>query len=276
MEQIAIVLKQAAPAVCAAIEPGREPCEWAFHRIGEDSAWVVLETTRQTRERALQAFARAVVREYEPVLVRSNIRRHYRYFSGEELTEIALQAQGHLMAQQSVRRRVGMVTRALDSVSREVPRMDLDGVLTFRCREYMDAIDDAVDRAVDDLLMEREYREFIRLLKCFVDAQPSRIGKVNAILKPEGAFVLLDAQGQPIESDTVQEFVVEMVDSELNYEDLLVSALITLAPARVVLHGPPELMEAGSAVTVRDVYAGRADVCPGCVFCAEAQRRHHR
>lgn len=276
VEQIAIVLKQAAPAVCAAMQPGGEDGEWSFHRTGEDSACVVLATTHQTRERSLQTFARAVVRGYEPALLRSNIRRHYRYFSVEELSEIAAQAEGHLSAQQSLKRRVGIVARALDAVSREVPRMDLEGVLTFRCRDYMDAIDDAVDRAVDDLLMEREYREFIRLLKCFVDAQPSRIGKVNAILQREGAFMLLDAQGHPIESETVREFVVEMVDSELNYEDLLVSALITLAPARVVLHGPPDLMQAGSAVTVRDVYAGRADVCNGCTFCREVERRHNR
>ena len=41
----------------------------------------------------------------------------------------------------------------------------LDGFINFRLKDYMLEIEGLVDDAVDDFLMEKEYLEFIRLLR---------------------------------------------------------------------------------------------------------------
>jgi hypothetical protein len=55
-----------------------------------------------------------------------------------------------------------------------------------------------------------------------------------------------------------------MVDNDVNYDDLLISALITIAPARIVLHFQDERNVIG---TIQDVFIERVALCQGCSLC---------
>ena len=44
--------------------------------------------------------------------------------------------------------------------------MILDGFVTFRIKEYIEKIDELVDEGVNKYIVEKEYAEFISLLKC--------------------------------------------------------------------------------------------------------------
>ena len=55
---------------------------------------------------------------------------------------------------------------------------------------------------------------------------------------------------------------------EINYEDLLISALITIAPKTVMLHFASAAGKANTVVeTIKSVFAGRVTVCRGCKLC---------
>jgi len=73
----------------------------------------------------------------------------------------------------------------------------------------------------------------------------------------------------PIENQTLEEFVVEMVDTEINYDDLLISALITIAPKHLTLHGSEETLAQENIETVRHVFLERVSTCTGCSICKE-------
>jgi putative sporulation protein YtxC len=228
------------------------------------------------RHYVANALSDVIVEQWEPDLIRKIIRGTYNYFSLDE-QETIVQYSGRNLASEietvdreqlyKVNRKSQILHRLRDYLD-GASELVLEGFITFRLRDYVEEVEDAVDRAVDDFLMEREYREFIRLLKYFVDVQEPRMEHVHVLVRPGGSFKLVDEDGSAIRSEYLEEFVVEMVDSEVNYEDLLISALITLAPKAVTLHTQTTHEWDESIETIKGVFTDRVHFCDDeCTLC---------
>jgi len=223
------------------------------------------------------ALSDVIVDNWEQRLLRKFIRSSYYYFNSEEQDTILSYAGRNLnsggtepAAAQTLARKRQVLHRLLDYLD-GVDELVLEGFVTFRLKDYVEELEDAVDRAVDDFLMEKEYMEFIRLLRYFVEAQEPRVDEVHVVVYPGGGFKLLDETGQPIHNEYLEEFVVEMLDSEVNYEDLLISSLITIAPSRVSLHLPVMTGRDEAVETVRSVFGDRVTLCRGCETCLHGE-----
>ncbi len=239
---------------------------------GESSGPSHMETL--VRHYVASALSDVIVEKWESDLIRKIIRGTYSYFTQDEQEQIAvytgrsLSGHGSDSWQWHKVNRKSQILHKLRDYFDSADELVLEGFVTFRLREYLDELEDAVDRAVDEFLMEREYREFIRLLKYFVDVQEPRIDHVHVLLRHGGSFKLVDDDGGAIRSESLEEFVVEMVDSEVNYEDLLISALITLAPRSLTVHYQTSSERDESLETIMGVFGDRVRLCEECSFCA--------
>ncbi len=146
-------------------------------------------------------------------------------------------------------------------------RLVLEGFVRFQLKEYFSELKEAIDYSVEHYMVEREYREFIKLLKYFVEMQPPRIDEVNIRVESGAMIALLDEEGEPIGHDQLRSVLLDAGPEEIDCEDLLLSALITIAPARVILHviDPLEVVD-----TIRQVFGERATTCPGCSICRKS------
>lgn len=61
----------------------------------------------------------------------------------------------------------------------------------------------------------------------------------------------------------------------LNYEDLVVSALITIAPRNIMVHTSDRLSDKEVLETIKSVFEGRVVVCEGCELCIPAGKSTH-
>jgi putative sporulation protein YtxC len=231
------------------------------------------------RHYVANALSDVIVEKLEKDLIRKIIRSSYYYFSRDEQETISAHAHRnlHLPGEAGERSLLYKVSRKSKILHRLRDFLDqsnelvVEGFVTFRLRDYLDELEDAVDRAVDDFLMEREHKEFVRLLRYFVDVQEPRMEQVHVMMKEGGSFKLVDREGVAIRSEYLEEFVVEMVESEVNYEDLLISALITLAPRLISIHGSVSAEWDESVETIKGVFGERVSLCAGCLLCEGVQ-----
>ena len=114
-------------------------------------------------------------------------------------------------------------------------KINIDGFIRFRLKDYVADLADAVSYAVDEYMMEKEYREFIKLLRYFVDIQEPRLHTVHLVIKKDKKHLLFDDKQQEISHEYIDGFFNEIIDGDVNYEDLLISALITIAPKRLFI-----------------------------------------
>lgn len=216
-----------------------------------------------------------ILKHWEDPLIKEIIRENYFYFGEEEKNTIYQYALRHINREERdyqdtiywLGRKNRIIQKIMDYLDVN-NRINIDGFIRFRLKEYIGELRDAADRAVDEYLMEREYREFIQLLKYFVEVQEPRMDVVHVVVAGSH-FKLLDDRLKPVKSEYLEGFIVNMVDSEINYEDLLISALITIAPKQVTLHYKSQEMHSTTLDTIRSVFEGRVSECRGCSLCQE-------
>lgn len=218
-----------------------------------------------------------ILNNWERVLLLDIIRQNYYYFTADEqhmIFQIALKHLNHGMENNDETfveylARKSLVLQKLLEYLQSNDRLIIEGFIKFRLKDYLQELYAVADKAVDDYMLEKEYKEFIKLLKYFVEIQEPRLDLVHVLLQPSGCFKLLDSNQKNISSDYLDGFIIETNDPEINYEDLLVSALITIAPNSIVLHFQADRHSMRATDTIKSVFGDRVKYCEGCSICAK-------
>lgn len=144
--------------------------------------------------------------------------------------------------------------------------MVVEGFINFCLQDYLTEVRFAVELAMEELKNEKEYNDFVTLLRYFVDTQVPKINEVNVMLDDNGIFNLWDGDGIKIEENYMSYYLDDMLMNEINFDDVLISILITIAPRRIVLHNASDL---GSepVETIKKVFKEKIRMCSGCERC---------
>ena len=234
-----------------------------------------LESYKVLKTYISNALADYIIRQYEEKLITRIINSNFCYFNAAEKKEILQRALSIIRNEDKtfinslfqIRRRNVIVRRLMDYFDNS-NSIILDGFVNFRLKDYIKDLEEIVDKAVDDFLMDREYREFIRLLRYFVEIQEPKIDTVHVIVNYDNRYTLLDGSRREITNECIQEYVNEITEGEINYDDLLVSSLITFAPRKVVIHSMGHFRNKELMETIKNVFCGRVIICQGCDVCS--------
>jgi putative sporulation protein YtxC len=162
-------------------------------------------------------------------------------------------------------RRVSKLANTIASYLAEDPFMHVEGFLRFRAESYVEELRDTVSYAVDEWMMERQYQEFISLLKYFVYIQEAKIPAAHVVHHGNHDFTLLDETMMAIDTKQMDQFVVELIDKDINYEDVIVSTLISVSPGKLFVH--TRTPEQQVIKTILTIFEGRAELCTNCQVC---------
>jgi putative sporulation protein YtxC len=143
----------------------------------------------------------------------------------------------------------------------------LEGVRLFLLGDIRREIEAAVDEAVDVHLMEQEYEEFVELLKRLVAVSSTRLEWVHVFFGGD-AFYFEDPARHRVGEDLVEE-ISEGVDLVDGIDDLVISALVSLAPSRITVH--QGYLSREGRDTLVDVFNDRVVFCGGCSRCFTPQ-----
>jgi putative sporulation protein YtxC len=233
------------------------------------------------RYHVASALADNIVFDVEKELISKVLLSRYSYFDDSEREKIAdfvldtlnrrSQGDEEGQVQAAVRRRNDVLFTLLDYLDTG-DCLILEGFMRFRLKRYMEQIETAADSAVDDFMLEKEYNEFIRLLKYFVDVQEPKIDEIHVIARPNGRFRLLDESGKAVDSEYLEGMPLEPGQGDVDHEDLLISALIAVSPKKIILHG---FQGENASETISRVFDDRVSNCSGCKFCEKYLGRMH-
>jgi putative sporulation protein YtxC len=142
----------------------------------------------------------------------------------------------------------------------------VEGFVRFRLREFEKDRYRAIEQAIDEYLMDQEYREFIQLIRYFLDMQTSCLPLIHLLYGQKGVL-FIDSDGNPIREFEWQSYSLGNWEHELHFDDLVISSLIQLAPLKVRVHSKQGVRLPLIVDTVFDIFENRAQLCPGCTLC---------
>ncbi len=221
------------------------------------------------------ALADYIIEQYEQKLLVRLINSNYGYFSVSDRKEILRLSLKIIRNEDKVFlntlfqiRRRNLIVKKLLEYFENSSSIILDGFVNFRLKDYIKDLEEIIDKAVDDFLMEREYKEFIRLLRYFVEIQDPKVNVVHVVMEFENRYMLMDEKKQVITNECIQEFVTDLNETEINHDDLLVSSLITLSPKKIVIHNVEKFKNKELLDTIKNVFLGKVVLCNDCEICS--------
>jgi putative sporulation protein YtxC len=222
-----------------------------------------------------------IINNMEDILVFEIIKQQYYYFNHDERKIIYKKSKEVLNPNNYNEKNLYYSNRRKKRVKERINiylqynnEINLDGFIRFRLKSYYRELEIAVEEAVDDYLMEKEYDEFIRLLKYFVEVQEPKRKIVHVVLEENGFFNLFDGNNNLINNDYLEGFIVELIDEDVNYEDLLISALITIAPENIILHQSQNSQNCNTIKTIKKVFGDKVEDCKGCKMCNHLKNKN--
>lgn len=192
----------------------------------------------------------------------------------KELSLKALRSEGPITDENSIfcMNRKNAVIQKIEECIEENKEINIKGFITFRMKEIRDDLESVIDRIVEKYMVEKEYNEFIKLLKYFVDIQDSKIDEVNIIVEPDGSYIVRDKFG----TDIMDKFLSDLSESKfsgaVSVDDMLISGLITNAPQKVIIHCPENCNNMELIDTIKNVFMDNAVICTSCKTCDEIKK----
>lgn len=189
-----------------------------------------------------------IIRKIKQYLINTNIfQKEERYIIFEKVIDIA----------SCIRTVPDVVEEKLVEYFKMDRTLSVDGFINFRLGDLMFRIRTLADMCINEYLAEKEYEEYIQLLKNFVAHQKSEYKEVHIVTEDNGQHKIYNNEGKDITLKCLEGFVDSQMACDASLDDLMVTTLIAVAPGRIIMHNEkksknPELVE-----TIKGVFAGR-------------------
>ncbi|WP_054697130.1 putative sporulation protein YtxC [Syntrophomonas palmitatica] len=222
-----------------------------------------------------ESLAEHIMNNWENELLWKEIQRNCRRYSNEEkdiIFEKSVSFMSRCHDNESLNLlmnygRKNRITRRIFDYMGENRQIVVEGFINFCLREYLNELKFSVEVACEELKNQKEYNDFINLLRYFVDSQVPRMQEVNLMIGEKGTFYLWDGEGTKIDEHFMNYYLEDMLVEEINLDDVLVSILITISPCHIILHNTMHMEPSEPVQTIRKVFKERISECCGCERC---------
>ena len=143
----------------------------------------------------------------------------------------------------------------------------LQGFTNFRLKSYFKVLDDIVAEAVNCFVVEKEYLEFVSLLKLYINSQDSSCNLVHLIYTSnEEESILLDENKEIINISHDNLNAKYLSDISFSSNDYTLNTLLTLLPKEIYIHLIDDYID-DFINTLITIFENRVHLCTDCNIC---------
>ena len=204
-----------------------------------------------------------IIKIYEPIIIKNILYSDYFYFDYEDFCFIEKICKEILATEEFKDRKMSLWTSVLKYIT-EHKSMILEGFIYFRITDYIKYISDAVDMAVNQFVIGKEYFDFINLLKLYINSKSSETELLHLIYI-NGESILLDDEKNIITVSKSNLSVGYLSDISFSSNDYTLNSLLTLLPQKIIMHlitGDDEFIN-----TLKLIFEDRIVICSDCNIC---------
>jgi putative sporulation protein YtxC len=212
-----------------------------------------------------KAIAELFINQLEAEYIKEYIEDIYYYCSPQDRFEIVSLTLETLDKLKIIRR--NRILQSVFDYLADNQLLNIEGFARFRLQGYWAQLRRIVKRTGEEFLAAKDYLEFVRLLRCFIELQETKIDEAHIFISPEGTFFICDKKGHVIKREHIRTPSFSAIDGEFNYKEYLLSMLIVLVPETIIFHVSDGIWECDPIRTIQQVFEDRVTRCPGCDRC---------
>lgn len=209
----------------------------------------------------------AIILFFEKSLVKTSINSNYFYFSSLERNEIANYSTEILNDYENVDFKYNYINNEIYNFLSNHHSLYLKGFIDFRLPEYLSFINEKIDLAVNKFLIDKEYLEFVNILRLYIKSESldSNIEHLHLIYKNKNSIIINDNKEIVSCNDNISK-VKYISDISFSSNDLALNTLLNLLPKKITVHlidsYPDEFIN-----TLELIFQDKITICEDCDIC---------
>lgn len=209
-----------------------------------------------------------VIDYFESDIIKNILSANYFYFDNAELDKILDLCDENLCDDEefSFTNRQMLLFDAFYEYISTHHSIILTGFINFRLKEYRNLLEDLTDFSVNEFIIEREYLEFISLLRLYVNSQPPSPITVH-LISFGNDILLLDENMEMIDVDKNALKAKYLSDVSFSNNDYVLNTLLNLVPEKIHLHLVSASGNLDFINTLQLVFENRIEICNDCDIC---------
>lgn len=141
----------------------------------------------------------------------------------------------------------------------------LDGFINFRLQDYTSILDDIISEAVNNYIIEKEYMEFISLLKLYINSQKNNSNIIHLIYKTSESILLDENKNLILNSEEIFN-AKYLSDISFSSNDYTLNSLLNLLPKKIYIHLIDNQIDE-FINTLQLIFENRVSICLNCEIC---------
>ena len=214
-------------------------------------------------------FSYLVIDYFENKIIKNILFSNYFYFENYELTKILNLCEENICddSEFSFQNRQILLFEDFFNYISSHKSIVLTGFINFRLNNYRNLLNELIDFSVNEFIIEKEYLEFVSLLKLYVNTQPSLTSIIHVISSDFG-IIILDKDLNVIEIDKNILDVKYLSDISFSENDFVLNTILNLLPQKIFLHLPKtDINQFEFINTLKLVFETRIVICNDCNIC---------
>lgn len=141
----------------------------------------------------------------------------------------------------------------------------LTGFIYFRLKKYFEILNEIVEEAVNSFIIEKEYLEFISLLKLYINSQSSKTAVVHIVYFKDNP-ILLDENKAPLYLSEEIPDAKYLSDISFSKNDYILNTLLNLLPKKIYVHLVEHAVDEFLNTLIL-IFEKRIELCTDCNIC---------
>lgn len=182
-------------------------------------------------------FSFMIIDIYEQNILKKIISYNYFYFDSIEIKkifEIALEQLNESPNYLEESREL-IIFNSSYQYLKENKHIYIDGFINFRLKNYISFLNRIVDSSVNNFIVEREYLEFISLLKIYINSQTPSKDIVHLVYSTSNS-ILLDSNNNIIDINKNISNTKYLSDISFSNNDYILNTLLSILPSKIIIH----------------------------------------
>ncbi len=210
-----------------------------------------------------------VIDNFECVLIKNLIKCEYFYFSLFEQNQIAdititdLKNPEECVYEKNYR--CNLLCKDFYEYLSAHHSLVLKGFITFRIRNYLELLLEQIDKSVNKHIVQKEYNEFISLLKLYVSSEQSSVNIVHLIYH-NCKSTLLDENKNAINTGDDIFSAKYLSDISFSSNDYALNTLLNIIPQKIYIHLIDGIKDE-FINTIKLIFENKVTICTDCSIC---------
>jgi len=213
------------------------------------------------------SITKAIIEYCEEEIIYNNIYLNYFYFNSYEKKKILENTLNLLIEEKNSKLRYDYINNEIFKFIISSHSLYLQGTINFNLNSYVNFLNTQIDIAVNKFLIDKEYLEFVNILKLYIksESENSKTEHVHLIYKDKISIITDDNQNVISYNDNLRK-AKYISDISFSSNDLALNTLLNLIPKSITIH----LVDGYSDEfinTLKLIFAEKVKICEDCNIC---------